>query len=250
MKGIRWSHHYSQLIDRWRAVGKACGIRVRKFAAADGCDLFYARTPALAKDGGVYLSAGIHGDEPGGPAALLEWAAAQGRRLRELPLIILPCLNPWGLRSNVRMDAQGNDLNRAFHREDLPQITALRQLLEGYRFDAAVMLHEDYDGEGLYLYEIQRSEPNWGESLLAAGAKVIPLDPRSRIDRYHAREGLIRRRFDRPKYRRMGHPEAIWLHLHHSERTFTVETPSEFALEQRVAAHGAVLDEVGRLCGW
>ena len=45
----------------------------------------------------------------------------------------------------------------------------------------------------------------------------------------------------------MGYPEAIWLHLYHSLRTFTVETPSEFALEQRVAAHVAVLDEVARL---
>lgn len=240
-------HHYPELIARWRALAAKQRMQLRKFASADGHALVSLRTPALAKDGGIYLSAGIHGDEPASCAALLDWASAQGRRLRDLPLFIFPCLNPWGLRNNIRLDAQGNDLNRSFHRKDLPQITALTRLLEGYRFEAAVMLHEDYDGEGLYLYEIQRSEPYWGEQLLAAGAKAIPLDPRKRIDRWHAQDGLLRRRFDRMKYQRIGYPEAIWLHLHHSERTFTVETPSEFAIEQRIDAHSAVLDEVLRL---
>src|SRR3954469_21014619 len=139
------SHHYQQLLARWRAVASAAGGRLRKFASADGYDLFHLRTPALAKSGGLYLSAAIHGDEPGSAAALLHWAEAQGPRLRELPLFILPCLNPWGLRNNVRMDAHGTDLNRAFHRDDLPQVTALTKAIKGYRFEAALMLHEDYD---------------------------------------------------------------------------------------------------------
>ena len=48
------------------------------------------------------------------------------------------------------------------------------------------------------------------------------------------------------RFARIGHPEALWLHLKHSNRTFTVETPSEFALERRVAAHIAVIEEMVR----
>ena len=58
--------------------------------------------------------------------------------------------------------------------------------------------------------------------------------------------GIHRRRLDKKRFARIGFPEAIWLHLEHSERTFTVETPSEFALERRVAAHIAVIEEVVR----
>jgi len=34
--------------------------------------------------------------------------------------------------------------------------------------------------------------------------------------------------------------------LEHSERTFTVETPSEFAMERRVAAQVAMIEETIR----
>ena len=44
----------------------------------------------------------------------------------------------------------------------------------------------------------------------------------------------------------MGLPEAVYLHLHHSERTFTIETPSEFSLNQRVRAHVAIIEECVR----
>ena len=108
------------------------------------------------------------------------------------------------------------------------------------------MLHEDFDAQGLYLYEVQRARPYWGEPLLAAARQTIAPDPRSKIDGRTARTGVIRRRIDHKRFARMGWPEAIHLHLHHADRSFTVETPSEFALEQRVAAHVAVLDECVR----
>jgi protein MpaA len=242
-------HHYGHLMARWREVCRRAGLRLRQLARADGLPLYWLRTRASKQSGGIYLSAGIHGDEAGATEGLVTWAEKNATRLADLPLLILPCLNPWGLRNNMRLDASGNDLNRAFHRDDLPQIAALKALLRPYSFAAALMLHEDYDGQGLYLYEIQRADPHWGEGLLHAAAGLLPIEPRARVDRYHSARGLIRRRFDRPRYTRMGYPEAIWLHLHHSERTFTVETPSEFALEQRVAAHVAVLDELVRRAG-
>ena len=43
-------------------------------------------------------------------------------------------------------------------------------------------------------------------------------------------------------------PEAFLLHFSHATRTFTVETPSEFAIDARVAAHEAVLDAATELC--
>ena len=199
------------------------------------------------RNGGIYLSAGIHGDEPAATEALLEWAALQGPGLREIPLLIFPCLNPWGLQNNVRVNTEGIDLNRSFDRTDLPEINAQRALIAAHTFDLAINLHEDYDGEGLYLYEIQRESPNWGEPLIRAAREVIPIEERSRVDGRQPEGGLIRRRIDYRRFDRIGHPEAIWLHRHHSRRSFTVETPSEFALEQRVAAHVAVLREAHRL---
>jgi hypothetical protein len=75
-----------------------------------------------------------------------------------------------------------------------------------------------------------------------AARPVIPIEGRPRVDGRKARAGVIRRRFDLKRFDVIGHPEAIWLHMHGSARTFTVETPSEFALSQRIEAHVAVLE--------
>lgn len=219
---------------------------MRKLARADGFDVFALTTPSLGATGGIYISAGIHGDEPGSTEGLIAWAEAQGRRLAKLPLLLLPCLNPWGLVANRRSDASNVDLNRSFHLEDIPLISAVKRLVAPHQFTASLMLHEDYDGEGVYLYEIQRVQPYWGEALLKAAGAHIPIDPRLRIEGRKVIKGIHRRRLDHRRFARIGYPEAIWLHQEHSARTFTVETPSEFAIEQRIAAQVAMLEEMMR----
>ena len=240
------AHDYRHLIERWRAVARKTGLSLRHLAVVDGFPLLGLTTPALSSTGGIYVSAGIHGDEAASTEGLITWAEAQGRKLAKLPLLLLPCLNPWGLVQNRRSNAQGDDLNRSFHREDLATITATKQFAAPYQFAAALMMHEDYDGQGVYLYEIQRVQPYWGEALLNAARAHLPTDPRLRIDGRKVQNGVYRRRYDRRVFERIGYPEAIWLHLEHSARTFTVETPSEFALEQRIAAQAAMLDETIR----
>ena len=170
------AHHYRHLIARWQAVARAAGVRLRRFAEAGKYGVYYLETrgPGAA----VYFSAGIHGDEPASTEALITWAEQQGRKLRKLPLLLLPCLNAWGLVQNIRLNMQGVDLNRAFHRTDLPVLEAVKRVVAGHQFDAAVMLHEDYDGQGIYLYEVQRVRPYWGEDLLLAARPYLPTDPR------------------------------------------------------------------------
>ncbi len=237
------AHDYRHLVARWRAVARRAGVPLRRLIRADGYDLFFLRTPALLETGGIYVSAGIHGDEPASTEGLITWAEAQGRRLAKLPLFLLPCLNPWGLVNNRRSNASGEDLNRSFHRDDLAVISAMKQQVAPRQFAAALMLHEDYDAQGAYLYEIQRVQPYWGEALLAAASAHLPTEPRGLVDGRKMVRGVHRRRPDRRTFERIGLPEAIWLHQEHSARTFTVETPSEFALERRVAAHVAMLGE-------
>ena len=167
-------------------------------------------------------------------------------KLAQWPLLIFPCLNPWGLRNNTRTDSQGRDLNRLFHLDTHPVVAAVRKVTPPHRFKIALAMHEDYDAQGIYLYEVARGNSGFGETLLRPAEKFLPRDPRRKIDVSIAKCGLIRRRISPAKFAEMGHPEAIWLHLFHSENTFTFETPSEAALELRVRAHMAVLDECVR----
>ena len=239
-------HHYGALVQRWRAVARTAGVRLQRFAQAGKDPLFFLKTPTLAATGGIYISAAIHGDEPASSEALISWAEKHAHRLARWPLLLFPCLNPWGLNNNIRLDASGVDLNRAFHLDEHPVIAAVKRVVAPHQFEVAVMLHEDYDGEGFYLYEIKRELPYWGEELLAIAGRHLAIDPRKKIDGRNAHAGLIRRRFDRVRFEKIGFPEAIWLHDQHARRALTIETPSECALERRVRAHVAVLEECVR----
>ncbi|MCL6271796.1 DUF2817 domain-containing protein [Sansalvadorimonas sp. 2012CJ34-2] len=59
-----------------------------------------------------YLIAGTHGDEPEGvyvQEKLVEWLKLAGL---SIPFVIIPALNPDGLRDNIRGNGNGVDLNR------------------------------------------------------------------------------------------------------------------------------------------
>ncbi len=234
-------HDYKFLIQRWRKAARAAGLTLRPFAEASGHELFVLAS-RRSPEGGVYLSAGIHGDEPAATEGLLRWAEENPGILRNLPFVIFPCLNPWGLVNNSRLDEQGRDLNRTFHHDEVPQIQALKALIQPYRFALSMTLHEDYDGQGLYLYEIERATPFWGEALLDRVRSMIPIEGRTTIDgRRASKAGLVRRKLNLRRFPMI--PEALYLHKNHSKRTFTIETPSEFALDLRVRVQMALLDE-------
>lgn len=239
-------HDYAHLVRAWRNVARRAGLLLRQFAQVGDHPVYLLRNRARPDPRTIYLSAGIHGDEPAGPAALLSWAEKNAAQLRTYPFLIFPCLNPWGLENNSRFDARGRDLNRTFQAARPPSpVRELKRLIAGERFLLSLTLHEDYAATGLYVYEVMRFPPFWGERLLQTARRIIPLDNRSRIDRRHARGGLVRRQFRPERFPEM--PESIYLHRRHSFKTFTIETPSEFAFEQRVAAQAALIDECVRL---
>lgn len=191
----------------------------------------------------LYVSAGIHGDEPAPVEGLIQWATESLSFLEGWNLQIFPCLNPWGLERNIRCDEEGRDLNRYYHSRKVPQITAQLRAMKGWKYDLALMLHEDYDARGFYLYEIASKRPYWGEKLSEELSKKMAYDPRRVIEGRSASKGVIRRRID-PKLlaELKGHPEAFRLHCHHASRTYTFETPSEDFLVHRVDLHRNFLE--------
>lgn len=239
-------HDYAFLIRRWRAVARAAGMVMRPFAADSGFRAYCVRSKRMPQTGAIYMSAGIHGDEPASTEALIVWAEKNTRLLAARPFLIIPCINPWGLVNNSRNNAAGVDLNRLFHRDDAGIVSGLKALIRPFRFDLALTLHEDYDGQGMYIYEIEKVTPFWGEELLAKARPYVPIEGRALIDGREQSNGIVRRKIRMRMFRKMGLPEAVFLHLYHSDRVFTLETPSEFALDQRVSAQVAVVAECVR----
>jgi protein MpaA len=69
----------------------------------------------------IYLSAGIHGDEPAGPFALLELLRHDALP-KEHDYFICPVMNPTGLAIGTRENAEGIELNLDHHPSRAPAI--------------------------------------------------------------------------------------------------------------------------------
>lgn len=234
------SHDYPYLIQRWRKVARSAQLSMRPFAEAGGSPLYFLTSRERSPEGGIYLSAGIHGDESAGTEGLLRWAEENVALLQRLPCIIIPCLNPWGLTHNIRVDSAGRDLNRMFHSDEVSEIRALKALIKPYTFALAVTLHEDYDAHGLYIYELKGTLPHWGEEFLDLARPLIPIDGRASIDGHRTtKSGLVRRLLNVKQFPFA--PEAIYLHQNHSRRTFTFETPSELGIDLRMRTLKALI---------
>ena len=157
----------------------------------------------------------------------------------------MPCLNPWGLVNNRREAADGLDLNRVFDRDSDPPVGALKKVLAGRRFDLALTLHEDYDANGLYLYEISEQRmDDLGETLLAAArAFGFPIDARGAVEtRRFTKPGSVRMRQRTALAKFDIHPEAIWLYLNRTRQSLTIETPSEFSLAARAGIQARLIE--------
>lgn len=232
---LHQAHDYRALVKRWQALARSLKTDFRVLAEVPGNKVHWFETgPRDGRAGpAVYLSSGVHGDEPAAAWGLLLWAEAHTTLLRKHPFLVFPCLNPAGLAGNTRTDHRGLDLNRRFHVEDDDICGPWRKVVLGREFSLGLCLHEDYDGQGCYVYELSHRREAFSHSLMKA-LKTLPHDPRRSIDGSRALDGVIRRK--KAPLHLPGLPEAIVLHQLGCQMTLTFETPSEFSFDDRVCA--------------
>ena len=235
------SHDVPYLLRRWRAVARAAKLRLTTIHETGGHPVYFLTTRHISARP-LYFSTGVHGDEAASVLGLLEWAERNIEELRGGDAILIPLFNPAGLALNLRTDGAGEDLNRCFDHLDNPHIAGWRSAMAGYVPRLAVCLHEDYDAQGLYAYELNfHSRLRPAQHCLASAHHILPRDPRHYIEGRPARAGVIRPRkipmtFDLP--------EAVALYEAGTACTITFETPSEFSLAQRTRAHVHLLQSI------
>lgn len=183
----------------------------------------------------IYLSSGIHGDEPAGPLAVLELLRAHAWP-EGVDIWLCPCLNPSGFELNRRENSAGFDLNRQYYQPQCDEIRShVAWLGRQPPFDGAISLHEDWESHGFYLYELNPDRrPSGAEKVIEAVEAVCPIDRSPIIDGRPARGGVIRPEDDvlsRPQW-----AEAIYLVAHKTRHSYTLEAPSDFPLGTRVRA--------------
>ena len=183
----------------------------------------------------VYLSTGIHGDEPAGPLAVLQ-LLQENEWPGNCDLWLCPCLNPEGFRLNKRENPLGLDLNRQYLNPVAGETLAhIRWLEQQPVFDLCLCLHEDWESHGFYVYELNPdNRPSLAPEMIARVAEVCPIDLSELIEGRAARGGIIRPSIDpreRPQW-----PESFYLLTHKTRLSYTLEAPSDFPLLIRAAS--------------
>ena len=223
------------VLSEQQELARSQGWQIETFLSTPHPTLIaFRRSPATTVKR-IYLSTGIHGDEPAGPLAV-------SRLLREnnwpenLAIWLCPCLNPEGFPLNRRENASGQDLNRDYRHLQSAEIQAHTAWLQTQpSFDVTLCLHEDWEANGFYLYELNPDYlPSFAERIIAAVGKVCPIDLADEIEGRPAQKGIIRPDLN-PLLRPLW-PEAFFLVKNKTRRSYTFEAPSDFPLTVRVDA--------------
>lgn len=195
----------------------------------------------------VYVSTGVHGNEPAGPMAVLDML-----RRKTFPdalnLTLFPLVNPTGLIAGTRENRDGVDLNRDYGLQPVAYETRSQMEWIGERtMDLILCLHEDDDGEGFYLYYNvpPETEIDYPGLALEAARPWTGIDSRECIDDMPAKNGRMFPPSSVMDRNRRDLPESLRMHYYQGARfTFTTETPSRQPIEKRIRAQCAVMEKI------
>jgi murein peptide amidase A len=187
------------------------------------------------------LFAGVHGDEPAGCTALVNFLislAAEPERATGYDLFVYPVANPTGYLAGTRTNGAGKDLNREFwHNSSQAEVQIIERELRAHRFAGLITLHADDTCEGHYGYSHGRTlDDALLQPALLAAERVLPRDRRNVIDGFTAREGVISDCFH----------GVLSAPPEQEPRPFNVifETPAQAPADLQVAANVAALDAI------
>lgn len=222
------------LVEFQRTAESIAYSRIR-YGSVEGFGLDAFESPRRPGGKRVYLSSGIHGDEPAGPLALLELLKTDSLP-DSIEFTLCPIINPVGLEKGSRENGNGCDLNRDFFNPAQPETQALVAFLESKKgYDLSICLHEDWEATGFYLYCLgDLAAKRIAEDAITAIGPMGPIDRADQIDGFASADGVIYRPKPLDFSLREDWPEAFYLCSKSQHMHFTLETPSAFPLEQRI----------------
>jgi protein MpaA len=145
----------------------------------------------------IGLFAAIHGDEPEGAHALVQFLSLLEQNPELVAgycLFVYPVCNPTGFEDNTRYSRRGRDLNREFwNNSSEPEIDLLQREICHHAFHGMISLHTDDTSHGLYGFVRGATlTKHLLKPALEAAEQLLPRNQNNIIDGFNARHGIIR----------------------------------------------------------
>src|ERR1017187_2604579 len=138
----------------------------------------------------IGIFAGIHGDEPEGAHAIVQFIKlleAKPELATGYYLSFYPVCNPTGFEDGTRFSRSGRDLNREFWKNSTePEVRLLQAELVSRSFQGIISLHTDDTSDGFYGFAHGATlTKHLIEPALAAAEDIMPRDKRPVIDGFN-----------------------------------------------------------------
>jgi protein MpaA len=149
----------------------------------------------------IGIFAGIHGDEPEGVYAIVQFIKlleANPELAKGYYLSFYPVCNPSGFEDNTRFSRSGKDLNREFWKNSPePEVRLLQAQLISRSFQGIISLHTDDTSDGFYgIARGATLTKHLIEPALRVAERLLARDLRPVIDGFRARNGIIYNTFE------------------------------------------------------
>lgn len=125
-------------------------INLKSFKLDNGFNFYYIKSKVKNP---IFVFAGIHGEEPAGPLAVLEFL--EENTLPE-DVFLLPLVNPYGFNRGIRYNDKKQDINRRFCDDKLEnEALYLKKLFDLAKPRYLITLHEYY-GNNFFCYASEK----------------------------------------------------------------------------------------------
>jgi murein peptide amidase A len=144
----------------------------------------------------IGIFAAIHGDEPAGALAVIQFLmdlVANPALAEDYQIYAYPICNPTGFEDNTRCSRNARDLNREFWRNSSEaEVQVLENELRLQHFHGLIQLHADDTSEGIYGFVRGATlTENLLRPALREAGKILPRNNSALIDGFAARDGMI-----------------------------------------------------------
>ena len=185
------------------------------------------------------ITAGIHGDEPGGIESIFYYLRNKEYLdyINEWEITLLPCINPYGYEFGTRTNHQGKDLNRLFMVKNPPLEVIFAQSILNTGFNLIIDLHEDNESQGYYLYQngLDKKYEKIGLEIINSLDGIMPINLESEIAGSEAYQGVIGKNLEISSMDWW--PMALYGLSKGTKMCLTLETSSLFDMKIRIRAH-------------
>ena len=241
MSRIKKVHSFNSVINRLKNISIYPGSieTIKTYQTSAG--LYPLIKIVLGKGNSLraLISAGIHGDEPGGIESILNFLKNSEYLdyINEWEITLLPCLNPYGYEFGTRTNHQGKDLNRLFKLKNPPLEVIFAQAILETDFKLIIDLHEDNESHGYYLYQtgLSKTYEKIGLEILNSLEGIMPINLETEIAGSQADQGIIGKELEILSMDWW--PMALYGLSKGTQMCLTLETSSLFDMETRVHAH-------------